>query len=115
MATGSEVKVETPVVTELPNRGDGVLGEVAEVDGRARSMSFAKALEVLPERVDQPGVTAAWPLAAPVRLEDHNSGLRVPAPQGQRGPEARIAPADDRDIGHNIPIERFGRLDLLHL
>jgi len=49
MAAGSEVKVETAVVTELPHGGYRALGEVAEVDGRARSMRFAKALEVLPE------------------------------------------------------------------
>src|SRR4029078_1319522 len=33
MAAGSEVKVETAVVTELPHGGYRALGEVAEVDG----------------------------------------------------------------------------------
>jgi hypothetical protein len=56
--------------------------------------------------VDEPAVAAARAEAALLRLEQDDVEIRIALLQGKRRPEARVAAADDRDVGLGVPLQR---------
>jgi hypothetical protein len=62
--------------------------------------------------VHEAAVPAARPPAAFVRLEHDDAQVRIALLQRERRPEARVAAADDRDVGIGIALQRRCRFRL---
>ena len=63
-----------------------------------------------PIAVQEAAVPPARAAAALVGLEYDDVERRVALHQRERGPEARVATADNRDVGLSVALERRGRL-----
>jgi hypothetical protein len=70
----------------------------------------AQARQVAPVAVDEAAVAPARAAAAVLRFEQDDVEPGLALFQRQRGPEARVAAADDDDIGLGVPLERRRRL-----
>jgi hypothetical protein len=60
--------------------------------------------------VDEAAVAAARAPAALLRFEEDDVEPRVALLQGERGPEAGVAAADDGDVSLGVPLEWRRRL-----
>jgi hypothetical protein len=60
--------------------------------------------------VEEAAVAPARAAAALVGLEDDDVEPGLAFLQRERGPEPRVAPADDRDVGLGVTLERRRRL-----
>jgi hypothetical protein len=63
-----------------------------------------------PVPVAEAAVATARPAATLVGLEDDDVEPGLAFLQRERGPETRVAPADDRDVGLGVTFERRRRL-----
>jgi hypothetical protein len=75
----------------------------------------AQARQVAPVTVDKAAVTAARAEPALLRLEEDDIEPRLALLQRERGPEACVAAADDRDVGLGVTLERRRRVDRVGL
>lgn len=114
--TGLDVAdVDVASARELADGIDRAVGEVAEIDRRRHPMGLAKAIEELPERIDEPRVAPAGAFAAGRSLEEDDPGPGIATANRQCRPEPRISAADDGDVGPELAGEGRGRLDLPRL
>src|SRR6185503_18567212 len=80
------------------------------LDGTGVAEALAHAGQVRPVAVAEPAVAPARPAAALVGLEHDHVERRLALLQRERGPEAGVAAADNRDVGVGVTRERRRRL-----
>src|SRR5439155_23475685 len=108
--TPARPPVDPAPLAELADPGNDPVRDPRERERSLVAEPLAKPREVAPVAMHEPAVAAARTSAALVRLEHDDAQVGVTLLQRERRPEARVAAADDRDVGLCVTVERRGRL-----
>ncbi len=106
LAVGAVPGVDPVVLAEASDPSHAVLACLAECDRGSVAEPSREVLDVTPERVHEAAVAAARAAAGDVLLEDHDVDPGVEPLEVESGPHARVAPAEDHDIGGRVTTER---------
>jgi len=87
------------------------LGDPSDLERALVTEFVAQARQVAPVAVDEAAVAAARAEPALLGLEKDDVEARLALLQRERGPEAGVAAADDRDVGLGVTVERRRGLD----
>ena len=79
--------------------------EAVELTQLLRPAALTVRLAVGQARVDEPAVAPRGRPADRARLDEDDAALRIPFLRTDRGPQPRVAAADDREIGIHRPFE----------
>ena len=111
-SVGQEPGVDPVRLAEGADRGHALVADAADAKRHLVAVRLREVRQVVPEAADEPAVAPARPTAADVLLEDHDVGAGVQLLQVEGGPQARVAAAQDHDVGRRVAVERRRRLTL---
>ena len=105
-----KVRVHTLALTERADLSDRVLGSLDEANGLLFPDALDQRLDLRPPRQRKAAVPPRRAAAADVLLDHDDVRARLELLDSKRGPEARVAAADDADVGPR-GLEELLRLD----